>query len=318
MIPNDRRCILCTDTDRDGNPRERNWAAPGTQTCTGHYERTARGLDVIPGEYVLLSAAPGSGTGQARVSGTGEQPLGVRVPVLDLMSPANTGAVHDLYGDQDGAASVASVLVTLCGDWIDYRGKNEALPVPSVTHMCAWLRDRLDWATEEVEVDDEGNRIGGGHPALLEFTHDIHRLVAALRSANGNLPQADDHRDGIECPRCDLMTLYDTVDYIECVESKHGCGRLLTYSEYAQWVEMRGYFLRAAIPCPSCGLTTLAGTRAHQRVECVVAKGGCGAQIPWAAYDKWATGVGAIEKAKVLLWGERHPLPGPASFQRAA
>jgi len=170
------KCVLCTDTDRDGQTRERNWVFETTQTCTGHYERLGRALEVIPGEYRLLSAAPGSGTGQARVSGTGEQPLGVRVPVLDLMSPANTGTVRDTYGDQEGTVSVASVLAYLVDDWIAYRGKNEALPVPSVTHMCGWLRDRLDWAVTD-------------HPALLEFNHDLHRLVAALRSANGNLPQ---------------------------------------------------------------------------------------------------------------------------------
>jgi len=298
------KCVLCSDTDRDGQPRERNWAYQGLQTCMGHYERLDRALDVIPKEYRLLSAAPGSGTGQARVSGTGEQPLGVRVPVLDLMSPANTGTVHDTFGDQEGTASVASILAYLVEDWIAYRGNKETTPVLSVTKMCTWLRDRLEWAATDPEDYD------GGHPALLEFSHDLHRLVAAIRSANGNLPQENDHKDGVECPRCDRMALYDTVDYIECVEGKHGCGRLLSYTEYAQWVQLKGHFLRAAVPCPSCSLTALAGTRAHQRVECMLAKGGCGTVLPWPVYDQWAKAVAAVEKSGALLWGERHPLPG--------
>lgn len=314
-----QRCILCSDTDRDGNPRERNWAAPGEQVCTGHAERLRAGIEAIPGEYATLTAAPAVGAVGARVSGTGEQPLGVRVPVLDLMSPANTGTVHDEYGDQTGDASTATVLAYLADDWIAFRGKSEARPAWTVPDLVDWLLARLDWAVTEVDPGDDGTAPArGGHPAIEEFAHDIYRVLGALKSANGNLPDPDDHKDGVECPRCDLMTLYDTGVYIECVESRHGCGKLMKHNEYGQWVVFRDYFLRGAIPCPSCGLCTLVGTRSRPHAECIIAKGGCGAKIPWAAYDKWAAGVAAVEKAGALLWGEHHPLPGPRTLQEAA
>lgn len=306
MTPESRKCVLCSDTGRDGQPRDRNWVAENTQTCTGHAERTAGVLDSIPGQWVMLTAAPGSGNGQARVSGSGEQPLGVRVPVLDLMSPANTGGVHDDYGDQEGTASVASVLAVMVDDWIQYRGKSERRPVPTVTRLCEWLLDRLGWALSE-------------HPALPEFSHDLYRLLAAMRAANGDLPSEDEHKDGIECPRCDRMALYDVPEheYIECVEPA-GCGKLLKPTEYYQWVRLKEYFLRGAIPCPQCGTCTLTGARKIGRSECIAAKGGCGAVLEWPVYQKWAEGVAAVEKSGLFVWGEHHPLPGPKQLQQAA
>lgn len=275
MTINDRKCVLCSDTDRDGNPRERNWAVDGTQTCEGHRERMDRGLEVIPWQWTILSAAPKTGKGQARVSGSSEQSLGVSIPVLDLIGPARPGTVHDTFGDQTGMASVATILDSWCTDWAHLRGRGEARPLPTVPRLAEWLAKRLDWAVRE-------------HPALDDFASDLHRTVAALRSANGDLPVEDDHKDGIECPRCDLMSLYDTGDFIECVESSYGCGKLLKPGEYAQWVELKGYFLRSTIACPDCGDAALAGAHKLDKVECVRAKGGCGYRMTWKQYTKAA------------------------------
>jgi hypothetical protein len=269
MTTNDRKCVLCRSTDR-----EPNWALDGTQTCEGHRERLARALEVIPWQWSILSAAPGSGKGQARVSGTAERSLGVSIPVLDLIGPANTGTVHDLYGDQTGMVSVASILDGWVADWIDVRAKGESHPVPTVARLAEWLRLRLDWAVRE-------------HPALEDFAADLRRTVSALKAANGDLPQEDEHKDGIECAKCDRMALYEVDDFIECVEPV-GCGKLLTPSEYAQWVELKGYFLRATIACPDCGETALAGSARLDKVECLKAKGGCGLRLTWKQYTKTA------------------------------
>lgn len=301
----DRRCILCPTVDREGNPREKNWPAERSQACTGHAERLYRALEVAPWQTAILSAAPGSNTGQARVSGSAEPPLGVRVSVLNLMGPANTGTVHDEYGDQNGTVSVATVLDMWCSDWADLRGKGEQRPVPTVDRLAEWLSKRLDWALAE-------------HPALEDFAHDLHRTIAALKAANGDLPAENEHKDGVECPGCDRMTLYDIPehDFIECVEPK-GCGKLLKPTEYYQWVRMKEYFLRTAIPCPACGVCALTGGKKLGRSECITAKGGCGAVLEWGAYESWAKGVAAVEKAGLWVWGEHHPLPGP-SYQQAA
>ena len=271
MTTIDRKCVLC----RDREDREPNWAVDGTQTCLGHFERMQRALEVIPWQWSILSAAPGSGKGQARVSGTAERSLGVSIPVLDLIGPANTGTVRDVYGDQTGMVSVASILDGWVSDWIDTRGKRETRPVPTVPRLAEWLAKRLDWAVRE-------------HPALEDFAADMRRTVAALKAANGDLPQEDEHRDGIECARCDRMALYEVDDFIECVEGKGGCGKLLTPSEYAQWVELKGFFLRATIACPDCGETALAGTAKFDKVECLKAKEGCGYRMTWKQYTKAA------------------------------
>ena len=280
------RCVLCPTTHPDGTEREPNWATPGTQTCEGHYVRTERVLDVIPNQWAMLSAAPGSGSGQARVSGTAEQPLGVRIPVLDLIGPANTGAVHDPFGDQSGMVSVATVLDSWASEWAELRG--ETRPLPTVPRLAEWLTDRLPWAAEEVRCNRDGRRVGGGHPALPDFSQDLHRTAWALRAANGDLPADDDHKDGIECAKCDLMTLFDVGDFIECLDAKHGCGKLYKPSEYRQWVELKGFHLRSTIACPDCGVTALAGAAQLNKVECVVAKGGCGLRLTWRQYTKAA------------------------------
>jgi hypothetical protein len=266
----DRKCVICSSTDR-----EPNWAVNGTQTCEGHHERLARALEVIPWQWSILSAAPKTGKGGARVSGSSEQSLGVSVPVLDLMGPANSGTVHDVHGDQVGMVSVASILDGWVADWVDTRGKGETRPVSTVGRLTDWLAKRLDWAVRE-------------HPALEDFAADIRRTVAALKAANGDLPQEDVHKDGIECARCDLMALYEVDDFIECDEGNGGCGKLLTPSEYAQWVELKGFFLRATICCPDCGETALAGAHKLDKVECVRAKGGCGLRLTWKQYTKTA------------------------------
>jgi hypothetical protein len=221
----------------------------------------------------MLSAAPGSGSGQARVSGSSEQSLGVRIPVLDLIGPANPGTVHDTFGDQSGLVSVATVLDSWATDWAELRG--EARPLPTVARLSEWLLNRLPWASEH-------------HPALADFSQDLHRTAWALRAANGDLPGDDEHKDGIECAKCDHMTLFDVGDFIECITDKHGCGKLYKPTEYAQWVEMKGYFLRSTIACPDCGQTALAGTAKLNKVECVVAKSGCGYRMTWKQYTKAA------------------------------
>lgn len=270
-----QRCVLCPSTHPDGTEKEPNWATPGMQVCEGHYARTERVLEVIPVQWSMLSAAPGSGSGQARVSGSAEQSLGVRVPVLDLIGPANTRTVHDTYKDQTGLVSVATILDGWCSDWAALRGKGESRPLPTVARLAEWLRDRLPWAAAE-------------HPALADFSQDFHRALWALRAANGDLPGDDEHKDGVECPRCDRMTLFDTGEFIECVEDKHGCGKLLRPNEYAQWVELKGYFLRAETPCPDCGECALAGSAHLDRIDCVRAKGGCGIRMTWRRYEEWA------------------------------
>jgi hypothetical protein len=283
MTTQNRKCVLCPSTDRDGNPRDPNWALPGRQTCEGDHTRLVRVLEVIPYQWSILSAAPGSGNGGARVSGTAEQSLGVSIPVLDLIGPANTGTVHDLYGDQCGNVSVASVLDSWATDWAELRG--ESRPLPTVPRLAEWLLKRLDWADEH-------------HPAIEDFAADLTRTAWALRSANGDLPVADDHKDGIECAKCDRMTLFDVGDFIECVEGSHGCGKLLTPSEYGQWVELKGFFLRAQTPCPECGTEALAGAAKLDKVECLKAKGGCGYRMSWKKYTKQALTVHRPDRAE--------------------
>lgn len=277
MTTPDRLCILCLRTDSNGRPRTRNWPILGWQCCRGcRIQRLERPLEVIPQQWALLDATPGATPAGPRVHGT-DAPIGVRPDVLNLMSPASAGhgAVTGSTTDQIGRPSAAATLDHWVQEWRRWRGLGESQPLPTVSRLCDWLAKRLDWAVVE-------------HTALDQFAADIAGLAAALRAANGDVVARPEHKDGIECPRCDRKTLYETTDWVECSRDRHGCGRLYKPSEYHQWIRMKDSHLRSRTPCPDCGNDALMGASELNRVECVRAKDGCGYTMTWRQYEDWA------------------------------
>lgn len=173
-----------------------------------------------------LPAGPLSGVVRgARVSGTPEARLPIRVDPTDLLARPRNGSLavaarSPWPDDQVGHLAVATVLDFWARDWADLRG--EGLPVPEVGRLCGWLSDRLDWALRE-------------HPALDEFARDVSDLLGALWGLAGHGSARPKPMEAA-CPSCSLLTLVQPFPEanIECVTVD--CGRILTPAEYAEHV----------------------------------------------------------------------------------
>ena len=203
MPPTEHLCCIC---------QRRQYER--ASVCNGDRLWLDRTLTEIVELYALLPAnlLPGQAHGQ-RVSGSREAPLPLRVDPLDLMMPARVGIVHDLWRDQTGQVSVATILDLWVRDWRDVRDRGEGLPVPTVLELTRWLGNRLDWACDD-------------HPAVDEFAGEMRRLRGGLaavvgvksdrvyvgpcpitddKGTCGAALTADPYLDIIRCPRCDTM-----------------------------------------------------------------------------------------------------------------
>jgi len=126
--------------------------------------------------------------------------------------------------DQVGVQPAAVVLDFWVRDWRDTLTAGDRLPVPTVPHLVAWLRTRLDVALDT-------------HPAIDEYSGEVNRLWLALRAAVGENAPEPERITGVPCknPECDADALFRTNDgsgYVEC----GACGRLLTAEDYQEWV----------------------------------------------------------------------------------
>lgn len=128
--------------------------------------------------------------------------------------------------DQVGLKPAAVVLDSWARDWREVRSAGESMPVPTVPHLVAWLRNRLGWALDS-------------HGAVDEFSDEISGLWRALRAAVGEAPHAPERIYGVPCKRadCDSDALFRTDDGSGDVECGV-CGRLLAPDDYEAWVRL--------------------------------------------------------------------------------
>jgi len=210
-------CVVCQHPDR---------ATERGQVCEPCRLPLPGLLDDIARRYGELTAEPPAAAGGAgpKVSGSRVPPVPVDVDALDLTLPARLEAVHDDHGDQIGWLPAASRLDTWVRDWRERRWRRyrENLPVPTVAVLCAWLRDRLDWACDE-------------HPAVDEFVAEMRALRRDLRTALRDWP-AQPQRLWTPC-KCDALGLarHPGDDYpVRCVV----CDRAMTEDEYASWTKL--------------------------------------------------------------------------------
>lgn len=219
------RCRTCPAFGRDGegDNAKPNFTAEGWFTCFACMGRIGRQVKEIPSQYSELDATPGGNPGDSRVTGSREAPLGVRVNVLDLIVQAGTGTVHDPDGDQLGTVPVIPRLDSWVSDWIEARGQGEHRPVPTITVLCSWLADRVDWACQS-------------HPAIDDFAAEIKAIIGALYATNGHVNAAPEHKAGIPCKSCDCVALMRAPGdrYIECAN----CGVLYSPDEYQTWCRL--------------------------------------------------------------------------------
>jgi hypothetical protein len=166
-------------------------------------------------------SVPGASS-QPRVSGSPEDMLAARYV------EAAGGTIHPtgLAVDQVGDPPPAVLLDSWCRDWQLVRGMGETLPAPAVVLLCGWLSDRLGWALEH-------------HGAMPEFYAEIQSVHARLWREAGRGEARPELCRGVPCRRCDLLSLWRSVDGSGDVECHNpDCRTMYRADEYHRWVAM--------------------------------------------------------------------------------
>lgn len=124
--------------------------------------------------------------------------------------------------DQIGLISAPTLLCAWVARWRSDRRRGEGLPKPTVPVLVDWLLARL-------------NDAAGGQQLLREFADEIRGLYLALLDACDETEPIPERCYGVPCKRCDLQTLFRTIDGSGDVECGN-CGRLLGQRDYDEWV----------------------------------------------------------------------------------
>lgn len=192
-----------------------------------------------------LAAVGGAGpvpgqSGKPRVSGSRERPAPLPLDRIDLTAPARPAsrrlmvrATLGLVDDQTGHLSVATELDAWVRDWRETLWPDHHQPVPTVSELAGWLRNRLVTAIAQ-------------HPAIDEFAAEIRDLRNTLRGQLGETdPQPETMRfKGVTCRSCDLRGFLMRRPGDEYIECGH-CGLLYTEAEYADWRDRLAGYERA-------------------------------------------------------------------------
>ncbi len=211
--PAERCCVIC-----QRRPYER------AQVCDADRARLPHILTDIEELHAKLpeAYARGHAAGQ-KVSGSPEAPAPVSIDALDLSAGARNGglteAAKEHPDDQIGQIAVASILDQWVRDWRDEMAFAQSLPLPTVSELSKWLRNRIGWACDR-------------HPAIDEFAAEMVKLRGALRAVLQLTDPEPDYCDGVVCKSCDRYSLYRDGKYVECGK----CGLLYTEEEYREWV----------------------------------------------------------------------------------
>lgn len=134
-------------------------------------------------------------------------------------------------GDQIGAVPLTGWCDAWVQNWREMRGAagyREALPVPTVDRLTAYLRTRVDWA---------GSTDG---TAIEDFAAELWEQVRMLRRVTHMAPD----RKAVACPGCEMRGLvrWPYSRWIEC----RSCGRLLSAVEYDQLLTVAHDLLETA------------------------------------------------------------------------
>jgi len=195
MTTTEHRCVLCAVYGQEPVHYEH------AHVCFACRDRMRHHLNGIADEWRLLDATPSSTAGE-KVTGSREAPIGARVDVLDqivALSPFADGMIHDPFRDQVGERPAAAVLDAIAKEWLDPRrdrGLREHRPVPTVVNLCAWLRDRLDWACERLP------------DSIGDNATEIRALCGRLHALNGNSRSRDpEPLPATPCKKCGHIAL---------------------------------------------------------------------------------------------------------------
>lgn len=157
---------------------------------------------------------------QPRVSGSPEDMLAARYV------EAAGGTVNPLGMaiDQVGDPPPAILLDSWARDWQLVRDMAETLPPPTVANLSLWLGERLMWALWH-------------HGAMVEFYGEIQALHSRLWREAGRGEARPELCKGVPCRRCDLLSLWRSVDGSGDVECHNpDCRTMYRADDYHRWV----------------------------------------------------------------------------------
>lgn len=232
----ERLCVCCPVLHPDRDPCHYDTPA----VCEGCRDQMDGLLGRLPELCALLPAAferrPARRADGTRVRSTPRASEPLHWPAFDLAGPADPRKPGlrarawlglDPEADwQDGDLSVATELDAMARDWLTYR-PGEHLPAPTVSSLCGWLSNRLDWAC-------------GHHPAIDEVAAILAELTRAVGLA-GRL----DHGRGVFVGRCPSV-LRDgsrcaTGLRVDPYSTRVSCGRCgASWDRERGWVALAG------------------------------------------------------------------------------
>lgn len=227
---NNRNCILCPVYWRDGlNGRQAPSVYEHPYACEACRRRVRNNLRTIAEEFVWLDATPHSASGREWVSGTKDIPMGVRIDILDQMSPGplRMGEVFDPFGDQTGAVPAVVVLERITVAWYanrSSRGIRERRPIRRTVELCRWLWHRVDSAIEHLPDTV------AAHVAAIRI------LAGRLSTLNGGGWPMAELVQAVPCPNCDQVALarWPGLNEVYCA----ACGHLGTREDLQRWVKL--------------------------------------------------------------------------------
>lgn len=256
---------------RGTHPDDERPAAEFGFLCRGCQDRLRRQLRMVPAvaEWLRVNLAAGSGELRDRVSGSSEDPIPLRLNVLDLVGPGSPLPVFRLVLDQEGRESIRSLLARYAQE---VHNGGHPYPPSAVVLLDGKLQGEYHSFTAAVEDCDRA-RWGSRRQT------DPNRW--AIRSAPSR--ESWPHRAGLHEVAQFLL------DHLNWISTQPWVGDLV--EEISQllaaahrstpWQEE---IRRDTQPCRSCGKSTVVLHIAKAISRCEPKAGGCARSEPLSEY----------------------------------
>jgi hypothetical protein len=180
------------------------------------------------------SAGPVRPGTDVRVAGSGDTQLPGGAGRLSYLGPAAGWDRTHLEVGGDGEPLLSSLV-----GWARTVAADRQLGLPDRTPLALlkFLSVHHDWTSRQPWAD--------------EYAADLHRLWVQAKTLTGTWDGKPIHMDGIHCPRCAMMALYQLptaggYDGRTCDPKAGGCGHRMTDGAYEQWVRMLGHWQKEA------------------------------------------------------------------------
>lgn len=216
----------------------------GSETRTGYLCSTCRNrlsslLIRIPSLSVwLYDNIEPSGAAGERVSGSREEPIPLRIDILDYIGPTAAKELSETMGttyrelNSRGLPERVQIgepsLLDVVGSWamLVSEERNDDWPTKDdLSSLTSWLHSQLDWIVQQSWVDD-----------MLWNLGDVARKAERVAPRSPEI-----RRIKKPCPSCDIKALVFTRGIgVKCEQKLAGCGRSWIDDEFDRLVIVLG------------------------------------------------------------------------------